>query len=470
MEELNTEFTENELQAYVDAVELETLDEGDLFEPIEEAKPLTIQQRIKRSRFLKRNSKRYARLRSVKSKRMAPADRLNMRSRRAAINVLRKRAAGKHGERYSSLSPAQKMSIDRAVSTRASLIGTLSKRLLPMVRKKEMSRLAKARGVGKTNESFNNYMKEEHINKKRLDALVTKAEIHNLSIDEVYAAYHTGLQMWEQYKVGDKFQHAFGHVNSFIAKLEEGPSLDQAKKKVARERTSDREKHNRELDRARYLDNLRLGRMNEGGSGTALQRLKKFDASRVAAGKKAIFTDNEPKGSKRRDAAQQPGPKVVKKLGKFAEHVASLDEAKLASTVARGTNTKPPELDKAKPGHELWHVSVGNKHSKVQVPKGSSEDHVKIHTWRTWHHAQFGHRSIHPQLKVKKVNENTDLNKAFTASYDVAPTARQLGIKMSGGFAHHQDTLKEIEEAGGAGEWGTNPPVKKYKKDTPGEK
>ena len=84
----------------------------------------------------------------------------------------------------------------------------------------------------------------------------------------------------------------------------------------------------------------------------------------------------------------------------------------------------------------------------------------------------MGTQYYHPDLKVKKVNESEeqDLNKAFAAGYDIAPTAAQVGIKTQGGFAHHPDTIADLEETGGSGEWGTTPQAKKYKKDTPGEK
>jgi hypothetical protein len=65
--------------------------------------------------------------------------------------MLRKRIAGAKGLAYHKLSPSQRYTIDKAVEQRFGknldkLVGTISKRTLPMIRKKEMARLAKARG------------------------------------------------------------------------------------------------------------------------------------------------------------------------------------------------------------------------------------------------------------------------------------------------------------------------------------
>jgi nicotinic acid mononucleotide adenylyltransferase len=119
---------------------------------LQERKPLTLQQRLKMGRRMKRLAPRLARFRKIKAKRVAPPDRLAYRARKAALNILRRKVAGKMGANYKNLSTTQKISVDKMLEKKKSAVGALSKRLLPKVRKKEMERVAKARSS--KNESF----------------------------------------------------------------------------------------------------------------------------------------------------------------------------------------------------------------------------------------------------------------------------------------------------------------------------
>lgn len=112
---------------------------------------LSIASRVKRANSLRRNSHRYSLLRKIKSKRMADPQRLLMRARKAALISLRKRVAGKTGKNYSELSTQQKMQIDQALERKfgsklSSVVSRLAQKLLMMIRRKEMGRLAHARG------------------------------------------------------------------------------------------------------------------------------------------------------------------------------------------------------------------------------------------------------------------------------------------------------------------------------------
>ena len=148
------EFTDAELDAAIDMMDLDKLDEDqeideEFADYLEEVKkPLTIAQRMKIGRRMKRLAPRMARMRKIRSKRMADPKRLERRARKAAIKILRKRFAGKQGQNYAKLSPGSKMSVDRIVQKKASVIPTLARRLLPKMRKAEMERLKRARGGG----------------------------------------------------------------------------------------------------------------------------------------------------------------------------------------------------------------------------------------------------------------------------------------------------------------------------------
>lgn len=119
--------------------------------------PLTIAQRRKRGRIMKRYARKIAAARRRKSKRKATQDVIQKRSRRKAINIVRKKVAGKKGKSYSELTPAEKSAIDRKVQKRQRQIERLAKRLMPKVRKTERERLAGRR----VNEEFEAFFEDK---------------------------------------------------------------------------------------------------------------------------------------------------------------------------------------------------------------------------------------------------------------------------------------------------------------------
>tara|TARA_Y100000310_G_scaffold345352_1_gene464060 strand:- start:17992 stop:20595 length:2604 start_codon:yes stop_codon:yes gene_type:complete len=106
-------------------------------------KVLDRMQRIKRGRLMKRLARRMVTRRKIMSKRRATPEKLKNRSRKAAINLLRKRFAGKQGANYKNLTPAQKMQIDKRIEKKMGSVERLSKRLMPGIKKKERDRLSK---------------------------------------------------------------------------------------------------------------------------------------------------------------------------------------------------------------------------------------------------------------------------------------------------------------------------------------
>ena len=163
------EFTDAELDAAVEMMNFDALDEDqeideEFGEYLDEVrKPLTIQQRMKIGRRMKRLAPRMARMRKIRSKRMADPARLERRARKAAIKILRKRFAGKQGQNYAKLSPGSKMSVDRIVQKKASVIPALARRLLPKMRKAEMERLKRARGGEPTKAAQTLHVQGDHV-------------------------------------------------------------------------------------------------------------------------------------------------------------------------------------------------------------------------------------------------------------------------------------------------------------------
>ena len=188
IELLEAEFKDKDLEDYIKRAEYQDLeptvddvvlakhifqqDDDELEEDDEELnerKPLTFQQRQKIAIRMKRLAPRMKRLRAIKKKRMATPDRLKYRARKAALNILRRRAAGSRGAKYASLSRTDKINIDRQLNNRykgpalRKIVDRFATRMLPAVRKKEMERLKRARSAKKEDIDiqFETFLSEE---------------------------------------------------------------------------------------------------------------------------------------------------------------------------------------------------------------------------------------------------------------------------------------------------------------------
>ena len=122
----------------------------------EERKPLTLQQRMKKRLQMRRLAPIIARKRKITLRRMARKPQLVKRARRAALLFLKKRVAGEKGKQYKTLSPSEKIGIDRLVTKKLPLVDKIARRLLPKMVKKEQERF---RNLNK-NEEFTNYINE----------------------------------------------------------------------------------------------------------------------------------------------------------------------------------------------------------------------------------------------------------------------------------------------------------------------
>lgn len=103
---------------------------------------LSVAERIKRSINARRIERKMEAARNRLRGRIADTKHLEGRARKKAIQIVRKKVAGEKGLEYSSLSPAEKMMIDKRVEERKRAIAKIAARLLPSVRKAEMDRVA----------------------------------------------------------------------------------------------------------------------------------------------------------------------------------------------------------------------------------------------------------------------------------------------------------------------------------------
>ena len=169
-----------------------------------ENEALSIQQRLARGRVMKRNAKKIARMRKIKSKKRADQDTLKKRARKMAIQLVRKKVAGDRGSNYASLGSSEKMTIDKLVNKKKAQVDRMAKKLIQKVRKGESERLSKARS--------------------------NKTE---------------GVEMKD-------FKTLF-----------EGAAQKKVRADIERERESDKQKHDRAMDRARTLDTQSKNRSEE---------------------------------------------------------------------------------------------------------------------------------------------------------------------------------------------------------------
>lgn len=133
---------------------------------LDERAPLSIQQRRARGRTMRRFKGRIAMARKRAAKRKASPEKLKMRARKKAREIIKNRLAA--GKKYSEMSPSEKMQLDkRLLRISPTAIDRIATRQLPTVRKAEMERLTRVRGASAaptTKESidtqFDNFMNE----------------------------------------------------------------------------------------------------------------------------------------------------------------------------------------------------------------------------------------------------------------------------------------------------------------------
>ena len=102
---------------------------------------LTIDQRRRRAMIMKRYSAKIERAREIAKKRLASSDKIKKRALIQARDIIRRRVAGRRGAEYASLSPSEKIQIDKAVEKRKGIIKKIATRIIPRVKAAEFQRL-----------------------------------------------------------------------------------------------------------------------------------------------------------------------------------------------------------------------------------------------------------------------------------------------------------------------------------------
>lgn len=110
-------------------------------DPIVE-KVLSLSQRRKRALVMRKNEPKLERARKLAKNKFAGEKNLKARAEKAAIAVVRRKFAGQRGIEYATLSPSDKIMVDKLIDKKTALIKKIATRLYPKVRKAETERMA----------------------------------------------------------------------------------------------------------------------------------------------------------------------------------------------------------------------------------------------------------------------------------------------------------------------------------------
>jgi len=386
-----------------DIMEMEELDEA----------VMTLQQRMKRARTMKRIAKKLAMKRKIRKKRFADASRLLQRARKAAKQILRKKLAGSRGENYKQLSYSGKMSVDKLVDKRSGVIDKLAKRLLPKVRKAEMARVKAARS-GPKNEEYDWLENEDLVFELyESDAEEFMTELLEARQDPDIkdregtqpAKYHSGLKKSTKTARDRAFQKgADKDPSDPSAYPDSHPGDSTAKTKMSKHTKKYHQMFGEKVEQEDLTENAKAALMKKADkSGIPYGILKKVYDRGLAAWR----TGHRPGANQ-----QQWG------------------FARVNSFITKGKGT--------------WGKADADLASKVRGSNPKSED-----CWDGY--TQQGMKKKGDKVVPNCVNEA------------VSP-AQQAAIAIS-----KKKKFKEMMSKSGAGEFGSTELANKYKKDTPGQ-
>lgn len=386
-----------------DIMEMEELDEA----------VMTLQQRMKRARTMKRIAKKLAMKRKIRKKRFADASRLLQRARKAAKQILRKKLAGSRGENYKQLSYSGKMSVDKLVDKRSGVIDKLAKRLLPKVRKAEMARVKAARS-GPKNEEYDWLENEDLVFELyESDAEEFMTELLEARQDPDIkdregtqpAKYHSGLKKSTKTARDRAFQKgADKDPSDPSAYPDSHPGDSTAKTKMSKHTKKYHQMFGEKVEQEDLTENAKAALMKKADkSGIPYGILKKVYDRGLAAWR----TGHRPGANQ-----QQWG------------------FARVNSFITKGKGT--------------WGKADADLAAKVRGSKPKSEDCWDGYT----------------QQGMKKKGDKVVPNCVKEA---VSP-AQQAAIAIS-----KKKKFKEMMSKSGAGEFGSTELANKYKKDTPGQ-
>jgi nicotinic acid mononucleotide adenylyltransferase len=453
-------------------------------EQIEESS-LNLQQRQKRSRLMKRLSKKIQRKKEIAKKRMANSEKLQKRAMKKARALIRKKVAGKKGENYASLSSAEKIAIDKMVDRKQSMIAKIAKKLLPKVRKAEMERLKQARSTHKESVELNevdprnepnlaravdNIAQEKQRDKKKFDRMRDSARIRDTvyrnrreenlrgKAEEAGVTFEEILAVFESAEINPNKlltddQQRFHAVNHFVAeakKMKDDPCWKDY------EMVGMKKKNGKEVpncvpkNEATSISPLQKARMDKEKADRNKDKAKDTQASRI---KKKTYAGmmGRLKESLEETIKHEDGKYVIyskdgsKKLG---EYDTETEAKKRLGQIEYFKHAKEEtQIDERSPWGDV----------KVAFNKKFNKNYEKALDW------------------MKKTGRSAaDAERMFrgTDARELARMAEEYGCegeaKPNSAKNHKKKMLKDVLPKSGAGQIGTDELVKSYLAQTPG--
>ena len=472
------DFTDEELEFFIEEYYSVQLIEEDF---LTERQPLSISQRLAKGRTMKRLAPKMKRARERMKKRMVPQEKLMVRARKAAIALIRKRVAGKKGERYNQLSPSERMGIDRMVMKKMSTVGKLAKRLLPVVKKKALETMKSARSV-----------KEETDMKKILRECIklhglklvefTDGKSFKLTVPEAKQA----LSLLESLK-GDPYQNVFEDrlvesIGSFRHALNEGEELDKAKDAHKKEGDRLKVKQEREKENAKVRDvkdkdsavNEAAGKGRPRGA-PHIENVRFWDLPKDQL-------DYIRKDAAAAVKANPQNPKNIKGKGNYADQISD------AGTVLNWRKKKglkegmlrfkdfgkAPER-KIVSEEDRIRRNIEKKSERTGVPvdilekvlNRGLEDGDEQSAFDRMN--SFANGGAARELDADLEEKHGKANPVARFMNQVSKPSTHKSVKKKGDDKRRQKHKGKLYEVGGAGEQGTDELAQKYADDTPGQ-
>lgn len=392
---------------------------------------VSMMQRRKRALQMKRSKPRITRARNIKRTRLASQDQLMRRAMRMAKTMLRKRAAGARGTNYSKLSPAQKMNIDRQIEPRTKNIKAMAARLMPRVKAGEMKRLNAVRTHKSTKGVYGNV---QNLTQSYQPVIYSKLLGEKVSGEDLNAIF----TMYE-----GKFVSALTAPIRGAAKALRGAAVAAVALQTPQTQAAS----------TLAAANWATKKLANFGKSSDTKVKKPTKKKKIQDHKEWDYE------SYLKEKADQHLQKKADKYGVSFEEVKQVFEQALTDYVENDKNT-------------LHQFAMQRVNSHLTIGEGGLWDN--IHAKRKRIKSGSGERMRKPgsegaPTKQNFIDAQESLEESFivdrASGYSGVYTAKDLGIKMQGGFALHPS----VEEDIGAGFEGTNKLTNKYKKDTPGE-
>jgi hypothetical protein len=178
-------------------------------------KVLNLAQRRKRALVMKKNEPKLERARALAKTRFAPEIRLKKRAQEMARTIVRRKVAGQRGIEYATLSPSDKINVDKMLDKKVALIKKIADRLMPRIKKSEAMRLQQVRTGKKAVQQ--GALGQSTLMQSVDDVLLRKSEKSGIPFEIISEVFKRGYDAWAESMTHSAQQNAFNRVNSYIA-------------------------------------------------------------------------------------------------------------------------------------------------------------------------------------------------------------------------------------------------------------